>query len=316
MKYYRPKIIISKCIEFDACRYDGQMINNKYVKLMKSHIDFLTVCPELEIGMGIPRDTIHLVNNKGQKMLIQSATGKDFHDKMVDFSNGFLTSVNEVDGFILKSKSPSCGIFSTRIYPKAIKNTSPLGKGAGLFASKVLDYFPNHPKEEDKRLNDVFLREHFLTSIFTIAEFREVKSMKDLYAFQGKNKYLFMTYNQVKMRQLGKVAANLDNHSFEDVKEKYLELLYKMFSKRPRFLSNINTQMHIFGYFKHSLDSDEKIYFLELLDKYRNGLIPISGVNTLLKAWSIKSKNEYLLNQSYFQPFPNELVILNESRMK
>ncbi len=89
-----------------------------------------------------------------------------------------------------------------------------------------------------------------------------------------------------------------------------------MFSKRPRFLSNINTQMHIFGYFKHSLDSDEKIYFLELLDKYRNGLIPISGVNTLLKAWSIKSKNEYLLNQSYFQPFPNELVILNESRMK
>ena len=316
MSYSRPRIVLSKCIEFDACRYDGQMINNKYVKLMKNHIDFLTVCPEVEIGMGIPRDTIHLVDNKGKAMLIQSATNKDYAPNMIDFSNEYLSNLNDIDGFILKSRSPSCGISSTKIYPKPTKNTSPLGSGPGLFTSKAIEYFPNHPKEEDKRLNDIFLREHFLTSIFTIAEFRNVSSFRDLYNFQGKHKYLFMTYNQVKMRQMGKIAANFDEHPFEKVKANYLDLLYKLFLKRPRYLSNINTQMHIFGYFKNELSSEEKVYFLELLDKYREGIIPISGVNIVLKSWSLRIKNEYLINQSYFQPFPKELVILNESRMK
>ena len=89
-----------------------------------------------------------------------------------------------------------------------------------------------------------------------------------------------------------------------------------MFYKRPRFLSSINTQMHIFGYLKHSLSSDEKIYFLDLLEKYRSELIPISSVNSVLKAWSIGIKNKYLMNQRYFQPFPKELIILDQSRMK
>ena len=95
-----------------------------------------------------------------------------------------------------------------------------------------------------------------------------------------------------------------------------MNLLYKLCSKRPLYLSNINTQMHIFGYFKKKLSADEKVYFLELLEKYRNGIIPISGVNIVLKAWSVRINNKYLINQSYFQPFPKELVILNESRMK
>ena len=165
-------------------------------------------------------------------------------------------------------------------------------------------------------MNDIFLREHFLTSIFTIAEFRYVKSFKDLYNFQGKHKYLFMTYNQIKMRQMGKIASNFDNHSFGYVKKNYMNLLYKLFSKRPRYLSNINTQMHIFGYFKNNLSADEKVYFLELLEKHRSGIISISEVNIVLKAWSVRINNEYLINQSYFEPFPKELVILNESRMK
>ncbi len=316
MNYSKPNIVISKCLEFEACRYDGQMINNKYVRLMKNHINFIPICPEVEIGMGTPRDTIHLVSNKNGKKLIQSSSGIDYADKMLKFSNDFLCSIDNVDGFILKSRSPSCGLTSTKIYPKIKKNTSPIGKGAGLFASKIKEKFIDHPIEEETRLNDVFLREHFFTSIFTLSEFRSVTNFKELYAFQAKHKYLFMTYNQVKMRQMGNIAANLDNNSFEYVKKNYSDLLYKLFSKRPRYLSNINTQMHIFGYFKHMLSSKEKVYFLELLDKYRNGIIPISSVNTVLNAWSIANKNSYLMNQSYFQSFPSELIILNESRMK
>ena len=128
MKYVRPNIVISRCLEFDACRYDGQMINNNYIRLMKDHIDFITVCPEVEIGMGIPRDTIHLVDNKGQTMLIQSKTNKDYAPKMVEFSDNYLSNKIDIDGFILKSRSPSCGISSTKIYPKKTKNISSIRK--------------------------------------------------------------------------------------------------------------------------------------------------------------------------------------------
>jgi uncharacterized protein YbgA (DUF1722 family)/uncharacterized protein YbbK (DUF523 family) len=283
---------------------------------MKEHIDFFPVCPEVEIGMGIPRDPVHLVYNNKKMSMIQSSTNINFFDKMNKFSDQYLSKVSEVDGFILKSRSPSCGINSTKIYPKITKKTSPLKKGSGIFTLKVKEFFPKHPIEEDKRLNNVFSREHFFTSIFTIAEFREVTGMKALYNFQGKHKYLFMAYNQVKMRQMSNLVANFDNHPFEYVKEKYIELLYKLFSRRPRFSSNINTQMHIFGYFKQSLSSDEKIFFLDLLEKFRDKLIPISAVNSVLKEWSIKDQNEYLINQSYFQPFPKDLVILDESRIK
>ena len=128
MKYVRPNIVISRCLEFDACRYDGQMINNNYISLMKDHIDFITVCPEVEIGMGIPRDTIHLVEKKGQSMLIQSKTNKDYALEMVNFSDKYLSKINEIDGFILKSRSPSCGILSTKIYPKTKKILAQLEK--------------------------------------------------------------------------------------------------------------------------------------------------------------------------------------------
>ena len=267
------------------------MIENNYIRLMKDHINFVTVCPEVEIGMGIPRDTIHLVDNKGQTMLIQSKTNKDYAPKMVEFSDNYLSNKIDIDGFILKSRSPSCGISSTKIYPKTTKNISLIRKGSGLFASKVIDFFPDHPKED-------------------------VKSFKDLYIFQGKHKYLFMTYNQVKMRQMKKIVANIKNYSFKYVKKNYMDLLYKLFAKRARYSSNINTQMHIFGYFKDNLSSDEKVYFIELLEKYRDGIIPISGVNIVLKSWAVRINNKYLINQSYFQPFPKELVISNESRMK
>ena len=94
MKYVRPNIVISKCLEFDSCRYDGQMINNNYIRLMKDHINFITVCPEVEIGMGIPRDTIHLVEKKGQSKLIQSKTNKDYAPQMFEFSDKYLSKIN------------------------------------------------------------------------------------------------------------------------------------------------------------------------------------------------------------------------------
>ena len=104
MKYNKPKILISKCLEFEACRYDGQIITNKYIKLLKNYIDFITICPEVEIGLGIPRDPIHLINKNDNLSLYQPTTKRDLGNNMQSFAEKFINSLDYIDGIILKSK--------------------------------------------------------------------------------------------------------------------------------------------------------------------------------------------------------------------
>ena len=306
MKFTKPKIIISKCLEHDACRFDGQLINNKYIKKLKKFINFSTVCPEVEIGMGIPRKPIRIIHNQNEAMLYQSETNIDFSSNMNSFSQNYLSKVKQVDGFILKSASPSCGINSTKIFQK--NHPNPIGKGAGLFAAEIIKKFPNHPKEEETKLNNTLLREHFFTSIFTIADFRSVNSFDSLYKYHAKHKYLFMSHNQTVLKDMGKIAANDDNLSIKQVKNNYYESLLTIFLKKYRYKTNINTQMHVMGYFKKELTSKEKKIFLENLESYRNKKIPISKINNMLYSWIVRFENEYLMNQTFFNPFPNELT--------
>ena len=315
MKYKKPKVLISKCLEFDACRYDGQVITNKYIRNLKKHIDFITVCPEVEIGLGIPRDPIHLINNKNNLSIYQPSTNSDLGKKMINFSKKYVSSIKNIDGIILKSKSPSCAISTAKHYPN-IETKQLMGHGSGLFSSYLINKFPDIPKEEETRLNDVFLREHFYTSIFVIADFRNIKTLSSLYEFHSKHKLLLMAYNQLKLTELGRIAANHTKKNSVDVLEEYFTLLLKIFTRRPRYVSNINTQMHAFGYYKKELSKKEKQYFLNLVDDYRKKKIPVSTVNSVLNSWNIRFDNKYLLKQSYFSPYPEDLIEIKESRMQ
>ena len=312
MTFLKPKIIISKCLEFEACRYDGQIINNNYIKQLKKFIDFVPVCPEVEIGMGIPREPIHIINDNRKTLLYQKETGKEFSSKMNSFSDNYISKITKIDGFILKSDSPSCAIKSAKIYSK--KTPSPIGKGAGLFASKIIKKFPKLPKEEEKRLNNPFLREHFFTSIFTISDFRNVKTISDLYQYQAKHKYLFMSYNQTIMRQMGKIAANDQKQEIDIVLNNYYDLLLMLLYKKPHYTSNINTHMHIMGYFKDMISNKEKTHFLTTLEEYRTKKIPLSAVNNILYSWILRFENDYLIKQSFFNPFPKGLIEKEKSR--
>ena len=118
MKFIKPKIVVSKCLEFDTCRYDGQMITNRYVDKLKNFIEFKPICPEVEIGMGTPRAPIRVIKEDDKMTIYQEETKKDFTQKMNNFSDSYLSKLNDVDGFILKSRSPSCGIGTSKIYTK------------------------------------------------------------------------------------------------------------------------------------------------------------------------------------------------------
>lgn len=303
----KPKVVISRCIEFDKCRWNGLTIASPIVRSLKKHIDFIPVCPEVEIGLGVPRDPIRLVQQNEDIKLYDPAGELDHTDKMLTFSDSFLAGLPKVAGFILKSRSPSCGTGNVKIYSQ--KGHVISGKGTGKFAEKVLSLSPLLAIEDEARLLNLRIREHFLTKLYTLTAFAGIEHKPgSLMEFHANNKYLFMAYNQSKLKDAGAVAANHEKHDFARVLQDYTLLLGEIFSAMPRNSANINVLQHIFGYFsgKH-LNAQEKKLFLELLEQYRNFQIPLVTMTSILKMWTVKYDIKYLEKQTYLQPFPTEL---------
>jgi len=222
-KFPKPVVVTSKCFEFDACRYNGVMIPNNFVQKLEPFVKFIPVCPEVEIGLGVPRDIIRVLEKNGEKLLVQPTSGKELSKLMYKFAEGFLNSLDAVDGFILKSRSPSCGIRNAKVFPDA-DNPVPIGKSSGLFAEKVLDKYPGVAIEDEGRLLNYNIREHFLTKLYTLARFREVKkknTVKALVEFQSDNKFIFMSYNQRDMRILGRLVGNENREPIEKIMSQY-----------------------------------------------------------------------------------------------
>ncbi len=173
-KFARPRVVVSCCLGFEACRYNGEFLDSPFIARLASHVRFITVCPEVAIGLGTPRDPIHIVRDDEGDRLIQPSTGRDLTRPMQEFSREFLAGVGEVEGFILKARSPSCAITDTKIHRPKEGMALP-GRGPGLFARAVLEEFPCAAVENEERLADLQIREHFLTRIFILAAFREQK---------------------------------------------------------------------------------------------------------------------------------------------
>lgn len=311
----KPKIVVSKCLGFEACRYNGQIKKNDFVSSLKPYVDFITVCPEVEIGLGIPREPICVVSNKDGIELIQTSSGINLTEKMNDFSATFLSNLPPINGFILKGKSPSCGIRDCKIYVGKEK-ASRVEKGSGLFAGALLKKFPNTPTEDEGRLTNYKIREHFLIKLFTFFKFQKVKATKEmskLVQFQSDNKYLLMSYHQREQKLLGRIVANHEKKSFEAIISEYEENLAIAFSKPPRYTNNINMMNHIFGYFSEYLSPQEKDFLLNTFEKYRENKISLSVPLYMLKAYAIQYEMQYLLEQTIWCPYPEGLIDISNS---
>ncbi len=315
MKWPRPRIVVSKCIEFAACRYNGMAISDPFVRKMKELVDFVPVCPEIEAGLGVPRDPVRIVSENGGLILYQPATGSDVTAGMKNFCGAFLGSLGPVDGFLLKSGSPSCGPGGVKIYAGR-DNASRTLRGQGFFADAVRQRFTGLPVEDEGRLRNFSIREHFLTSVFTLADFRNERrsaSLRGLIAFHTRHKLLFMGYHQSKMREMGRIVAAGSERPVDSVFDEYEKALFAAFGKEPSFTSMINVLQHAMGGFKNVLSPEEKRFFLNSLDEYRDERIPLSAVLYILRAWSMKHGNDYLLGQSFMEPYPRELVEISDS---
>ncbi|MFZ3589523.1 YbgA family protein [Bacillus sp. DJP31] len=312
----KPKIVVSKCLEFEECRYNGDVIHDPVVKRLQSFVEFIPVCPEVSLGLGIPRETIRIVENDGQKKLVQPSTGRDFTDRMTEFTSAFLSTIEGVDGFILKSKSPTCGMKDVKVY-SGLQQAPVIGKTSGIFGGAIVEQYPFLAIEEEARLSNFSIREHFFTKLFTYAFFRSLKeqqhTIQSLITFHSQNKYLFMAYNQTTQKELGRIVASYKQQSIEEIYSLYESQLQRLFARKPRDQAHINVCEHIMGYFKKDLTQKEKAYFTSILEKYRDEKIPLSSVTSILKSWVIRFDNEYLFTQTYFEPYPDELIEISDS---
>jgi uncharacterized protein YbgA (DUF1722 family)/uncharacterized protein YbbK (DUF523 family) len=309
----KPIVVISKCLTFSPVRWDGTIIASEFVEKLKPYVEFVPVCPEVEIGLGVPRSPIRLVSRNGDIRLIQPSTGLDLSEKMEEFGEKFLGSLNGADGFILKSASPSSGFRNVKIYPSAEKSAS-IARGPGFFGGAVLVKYPNLAIEDERRLLNPRIREHFLVKLFALASFREVEqknSIQALIRFQSDNKYLLTAYSQKQLRILGKIVANHEKRPIESILSLYEASFFDVFLRPPSVGSNINVLLKILGYFSSELTKEEKAFFLKTTEQYKNGKLPLSVCKSILRSWIIRFKNDYLSTQTFLEPYPEELVDLD-----
>lgn len=318
-QFEKPRIFISKCLGQAHCRYDGAIIGSDVVDELAPFVEYITACPEMEIGLPVPREALRIIRNDelGDR-LVFSNSGIDKTDAMQAFAKTFLEKLNEqdIDGFILKHRSPSCGINDVKIYKSTGKSQSLPGKTTGLFGRAAEMLFPHVPLENEGRLLNFNIREHFMIRVFMMRDFKKIKAsgkLSELIGFHSANKYLLMAFSQRYLSAMGKVTANHDGLDFKELIRTYEGYLVKALEQPPSTQRNINVLLHVFGYFKKHLNSDEKAFFLENLELYNQKRVPFSVLLGILKSWVVRFDEPYLKGQTLFEPFPATLFAVTDS---
>ncbi len=316
--YYSPKIVVSKCLGFSNCRFDGSVLSSGTVELLKDYANIITFCPESEIGLPTPREALRIIRPKDNKdySLITSYSGDIYTTEMREYSHNIAEQLFDVDGFILKSRSPSCGIKDVKVYPSEGKVMIKDDRSVGFFAEEMKKSFPNSLFEDEGRLTNFNIRENFLTGIFTLAHWRMVVNSgkyKELVKFQSDYKYLFMSLSPEHLSRLGNIVSANNKLSFEQAVKDYEDVLFELLHVTPTPGKIINTIQHIFGYFSKHLSQPEKELFLDLIDQYKRGRIPLSVLRYLLYSYAKRFDNQYILNQRFFAPYPEEMITITDS---
>ncbi|BER93405.1 MAG: hypothetical protein PWP60_1062 [Candidatus Atribacteria bacterium] len=306
-QFERPKVVISKCLGFEHCRYDGSIIESPLVTKLKDFVDFIPVCPEVEIGLGVPRRPIHIVLLKEGMHLIQSETEKDVTADLVSFAETFL-NIRDVAGFILKAKSPSCGVGDAKIYVPQSKKVAQ--KGNGLFAQQIINKYGYLAIESERRLENRAIYEHFLSKIFATADFWAAKhtlSMKKLIDFHTRYKLFLMAHHQSATKELGKIVANPHGKDTETVFAEYEVHFFRALRRAMNRRLAINVFYHVLGYFKDKLAHSEKGLFMNLLEGFRRGTVAFPVLVNIVRVWIARFNEPYLAQQVFFSPYPLEL---------
>lgn len=291
------KIGVSSCLLGNKVRFDKGHKHDKYITgTLGNYFDFYAVCPEVECGLPIPRESMKLVGQANETSLVGNKTGTDYTDQLQSWAHQKMEQLEAEDlsGFIFKAQSPSSGMSRVKVYDR---NGVPQANGVGIFASVFMKHFPLIPVEEEGRLHDPVLRENFIENVFVYKRWRDL--LKDftvhkLVRFHTSHKYLLLGHSQKNYRVLGRLISQAGLIDQAQLIGEYQVLL-----------------MHMMGYFKKVLSKDEKEELLEMIDNFSNQLVPLIVPITLLNHYVRKYDQVYLKEQIYLTPHPLELKLRN-----
>jgi len=309
------RIGVSACLLGQNVRYDGGHQRDRYITdTLGRWFEWVPVCPEVEYGLPIPREAMRLVGNPETPRLVTIRTRIDHTDGMLSWADKRLEAlaVEDLCGFIFKSRSPSSGMAAVKVYPEtgmAVK------KGVGIFAGAFMRRFPLLPVEEDGRLNDPVLRENFIERIFVYRRWRELErrngGMKDLVAFHAEYKLLILSHSPKHLTILGRLVANPDRMKLAALREEYFQNLMEGLRLTATVRKQTNVLEHMAGYFKKKLTPDEKKELGEVIGNYHQGLLPLIVPVTLIAHYVRLYGEPYLQKQIYLHPHPIELMLRN-----
>lgn len=313
----RVRIGISSCLLGQEVRFNGGHKRDDFlVGTFGPFVEWVPVCPEVELGMGVPRPAIRLERIGGGVRLLMPSTGADLTDAMGDFSRGRVDALAGMglDGYVLKKDSPSCGMERVKTYQGA---GAPSKDGRGVFAEALLSRLPHLPVEEEGRLNDPRLRESFVTRVFVHHRWQEGEregwTRAGLMRFHERHKFLLMARNQAAMRRLGKLLGGSDRKdAIRDLAAGYQEGLTAVLGRPATRRGHTNVLHHLLGFVSDGLDGEDRAELVETIERYRLGLVPLVVPLTLIRHQVRRQGSGYLRDQVYLEPHPYELMLLND----
>jgi len=311
------KLGISACLLGENVRYDGgHKLDRFLTDTLGRYVEYVPVCPEVECGLPIPRESMHLEGDPDSPRLVTIRTKQNMTDRMVRWAWKRVEELDKEDlcGFIFKSDSPSSGMERIRVYNE---KGMPVKKGVGIFAKIFMDHFPLLPVEDEGRLHDPKLRDNFIERIFALKRWREILSKKDsrgnVVDFHTRHKLLILSHSPKHYQMMGKLVAQAKDLSLKQLYQEYQTLLIESLYLKTSPKKNSNVLQHMLGYFKEQLCSDEKKELLEAIDHYREGYIPLVVPITLISHYVRKYDQPYLKKQIYLNPHPLELQLRNHA---
>lgn len=310
------KIGISSCLLGNKVRFDGGHKHDRYITgTLGNYFSFVPVCPEVECGLPVPREAMRLVGDIDNPRLVTNKTGKDITGQMKTWAGAKMAALKAENlcGFIFKNRSPSSGMMRVKVYDK---NNVPQAAGVGIFARTFMEHFPLLPTEEEGRLHDPLLRENFIEQIFVYRRWRDVAAAptpSKLVHFHTTHKLLLMAHSEKHCREMGRLMAQAGSLETEELIELYQELLMASMRLKPTVKKHVNVLMHMMGYFKKSISADEKQELLNVINQFKDGIVPLIVPVTLLNHYIRKYQEPYLLQQWYINPHPVELKLRNHA---
>lgn len=317
----RIRIGISACLLGSKVRFDGQHKRDSFLTdELGPLVEWVPVCPEVEVGMGVPREPVRLVaGGTGDSRMIGLSSGADWTSRMNRFSAARVRALAKEDlsGFVLKSKSPTCGMARVKIFADADARIPMHARGAGLFATALAAAFPTLPTEEEGRLQDRRLRENFLERVFAYARLRAFWkgrwSLGGLVDFHTAHKMALLSHSTDGYRALGRLVAGGKSLAREELRARYEEGFMTTLAKPATPGRHANVLMHMAGHLKNQLDSADKQELLALIEELRRGRLPLVVPLTLLSHHARRCDSKYLLGQTYLNPRIEELRLRNRA---